>query len=288
MSWYELCKDIWVSSGGKLRFGVKADLPGVKSAWKQECFRDCSYSRWCSCGLNAESKYIKNIPRVWWLLLHHLCSTWCKLPLWPCVGCLPICQSESLNKREKRKAELFPFLTREAICLPVAKGKELYATDGTGVIYSPAASSVACLAPCLQEEADRCGCIGTQWLLLAEQLLMSCYSSNLCHNDSPSPDSPCLSRFHWVWHSLNLLVEERRQPGILGSLSQRSLMLCRNSWPCQARSVKDQGHWFVVLMYYQTSECMELNEARKHLFSQKSRTLENIPPTQAALKQQIK
>ena len=45
---------------------------------------------------------------------------------------------------------------------------------------------------------------------------------------------------------------------------------------------------FVVLMYDRTSECMEVNDARKHLFSQKSRTLENIPPTQAALKEHIK
>ena len=41
---------------------------------------------------------------------------------------------------------------------------------------------------------------------------------------------------------------------------------------------------FVLLMYDRTSECMEVNYARKHLFSQKSRTLENIPSTQAALK----
>ena len=45
---------------------------------------------------------------------------------------------------------------------------------------------------------------------------------------------------------------------------------------------------FVVLMYDRTSESMEVNEARKQLFSQKSRTLDNILPTQAALKQHIK
>ncbi len=45
---------------------------------------------------------------------------------------------------------------------------------------------------------------------------------------------------------------------------------------------------FVVLMYDRTSESMEVNDARKQLFSQKSRTLDNIPPTQAALKQHIK
>lgn len=45
---------------------------------------------------------------------------------------------------------------------------------------------------------------------------------------------------------------------------------------------------FVVLLYDRTSDVMEVNEARKQLFTQKSRSLENLPPTQAALKQHIK
>ena len=44
---------------------------------------------------------------------------------------------------DENKTELFSLLTREAICLPIAKGKELYATDGTGVLCSPAASMSA-------------------------------------------------------------------------------------------------------------------------------------------------
>ena len=34
------------------------------------------------------------------------------------------------------------------------RGKELYATDGTGVLCSPAEPCLACLAPCSQEEAE--------------------------------------------------------------------------------------------------------------------------------------
>jgi len=45
---------------------------------------------------------------------------------------------------------------------------------------------------------------------------------------------------------------------------------------------------FVVLMYNRTSGHMEVNKARKQLFTQKARTLENIPPTQAALLQHVK
>ena len=47
---------------------------------------------------------------------------------------------------------------------------------------------------------------------------------------------------------------------------------------------------FVVLMYEydRTSECLEVNEARKQVFIQESRTMETIPPTKAALEQHIK
>ena len=40
---------------------------------------------------------------------------------------------------------------------------------------------------------------------------------------------------------------------------------------------------FVVLLYDRTSDLVRVNDARKWLFTQKSRSLENIPPTQAAL-----
>ena len=44
---------------------------------------------------------------------------------------------------------------------------------------------------------------------------------------------------------------------------------------------------FVVLMYDNTYDT-EKNDARKQLFAHKGRTVENIPPTQAAVKQYIK
>ena len=45
---------------------------------------------------------------------------------------------------------------------------------------------------------------------------------------------------------------------------------------------------FVVLLYDRTSDLELVNESRKWLFTQKSRTLGNIPPPQAALRQHIK
>ena len=40
---------------------------------------------------------------------------------------------------------------------------------------------------------------------------------------------------------------------------------------------------FTILLYDRTSQLQSLNEARKHLFTTKSRTMESIPPTKAAL-----
>jgi len=45
---------------------------------------------------------------------------------------------------------------------------------------------------------------------------------------------------------------------------------------------------FVVRMYDRTSQCQNVNEARKVLFAQKDRSLENIPPTNDALLQHTK
>ena len=52
------------------------------------------------------------------------------------------------------KTELFSFPSQEAVGLPFTQGMEHYTTDGTGVLCSSEEANVACLAPCLQEEAD--------------------------------------------------------------------------------------------------------------------------------------
>ncbi|KAK1888362.1 Fibrinogen-like protein 1, partial [Dissostichus eleginoides] len=55
---------------------------------------------------------------------------------------------------DENKTDLFAFLSRRVVHLPLAEGKELYATDGSGVLCSPVESYLACLAPCSQEEAN--------------------------------------------------------------------------------------------------------------------------------------
>ena len=45
---------------------------------------------------------------------------------------------------------------------------------------------------------------------------------------------------------------------------------------------------FVVLLYHRTSDQDKVNDVRKVLFTKNSRSLENMPPTEAALRQHIK
>ena len=54
----------------------------------------------------------------------------------------------------QNKTELFTFLSQKVVHLPLADGKELYASNGSGVLCFPAESNLARLAPCSQEEAD--------------------------------------------------------------------------------------------------------------------------------------
>ena len=58
------------------------------------------------------------------------------------------------------------------------------------------------------------------------------------------------------------------------------LLLMREDISSLSMSLLEQ---FVVLMYDRTSDLVKVNDARKWLFTQRSRSLENIPLTQAAL-----
>ena len=56
---------------------------------------------------------------------------------------------------------------------------------------------------------------------------------------------------------------------------------------CISESVMSVLERFVVLLYDRTSDMLNVNDARKWPFTQKSRSLENIPPTLETLRQHI-
>ena len=66
---------------------------------------------------------------------------------------------KDLLRVDQNKTELSGFLSREAIHIPIADGKDMYATCGTEVLCSPAESDLTSLAPCSHKE------VGTRLLL---------------------------------------------------------------------------------------------------------------------------
>ena len=54
------------------------------------------------------------------------------------------------------------------------------------------------------------------------------------------------------------------------------------------RRLVETLEWFVVLMYDRISELQGVDAAKSDLFSKKSREIENVPPTAAALLEHMK
>ena len=228
----------------------------------------------------------------------------------------------------ENKTELFSLSSNIVAHLPLAEGKEVYVTDGSEVLCSPAGLHLARLAPCSQEEADTLlllhaadavhkGCmkvtirtVDTDVVVLAVASFSKIATDELwlafgvgssfrypIHEMAASMNpAQCLalSVFHaftgcdtvfafagrgkktaWAtWKSFPEVTDAFIELlGMSNELSEESMLLLER---------------FVVLMYNRTSEVTEVNEARKQLFTQKSRTLENIPPTKAALVQHIR
>ncbi len=90
-----------------------------------------------------------------------------------------------------------------------------------------------------------------------------------------------------------LLTVERNlhgRPGLPGQRSQTVLSPCHYH-TCTVNIHEEmilKLERFVVIMYCRTSGDMNVNTAWMILFSQMSRNIDNIPPTQAALDQHIK
>ena len=228
---------------------------------------------------------------------------------------------------DENKTELFAFLSREAVNLPLPQDKELYATDGSGVLCSPAESHLAGLAPCSHEEAD------TRLLLhVADAVQKGCKKVTIRTVDTDvvvlavasfskaAPDELWIafgvgSSFRYIAvHEMVATMSPTQCMtlpvfhaftgcGTVSAFAGRGKKTAWETWKsfpevndafsellCMPSEVSERSmlllERFVVLMYDRTSESMEVNDARKQLFAQKSRNLENIPSnpgsTQAA------
>jgi len=88
---------------------------------------------------------------------------------------------------------------------------------------------------------------------------------------------------------LHLEGKGKRVPGIHGKCIGKLLMHLKAFVLMKetSDSVMAALEWLVVLFYDRTSDILKVNEVRKKLFTQKSRSLENIPPIYAVVLKEL-
>ena len=89
--------------------------------------------------------------------------------------------------------------------------------------------------------------------------------------------------FHFLEEEVNELPGTRGDPTTISHRYSSLWQTPQSLWRAQLH------HWSdLILLYDRTSSLEDINQAKKHLFAQKGRSIENIPPTKAALVQHIK
>lgn len=230
---------------------------------------------------------------------------------------------------DDNKTELFKFLSQQVMQLPTEDGKEIYATDGMGVLSTIANADVRNLAPCSHEEAD------TRLFLHVADAVQKGYRKLSVRTGDTDVVVLAIAMFNRInpdelWLAFGTGSNFRYIPihEVVGDMGPRTctalpvfhaLTGCDtisafagrgkktawNTWKVFPEATEAFGDLllmeddisepsmsvlerFVILLYDRTSDLVKVNDARKWLFTQKSRMLENIPPTQAALIQHIK
>ena len=229
---------------------------------------------------------------------------------------------------DENKTKLFVFLSEVAACRPQGYDKELYTTHGSDVLRSLTGLDVSKIALCSHEKADTRLILNSADAVLKGHRRVSIRTVDtdllvlaVASFDKIKPDEL------WVIlgigsHFRNIAIHE-----LMAKMDSRycnSLPIFHAFTGCGTVSFSGRGKktvwatWraflevtnafielerepsavseesmsrlerFVVLMYDNTSDTMEINEARKQLFAHKGRTLRDIRPTQAAVKQYIK
>ena len=154
---------------------------------------------------------------------------------------------------DQNKTEIFGVLSREAIRLPIADGKEMYATCGTEVLCFSAESDLTSLAPCSHEEADtRTDVVQEMRTVAIHTVLTGCDTVSSFTGRGKKTACEILKVFPEVTDAFEELL------CMPSDVSEDSLSLLER---------------FVVLMY----DIMEVNDAWKQLFTLKSMALYPVP-----------
>ncbi|KAG7172794.1 hypothetical protein Hamer_G007036 [Homarus americanus] len=234
---------------------------------------------------------------------------------------------QNFFRNSDNKEELFSFLSEQVMQLVVKENKQLVVTDKKQVLTVPPRKDTANLAPCNHEEADtrmmvhaadalECGhrrilirTVDTDVVILAvalanersevlDEIWLTFGTGKNRHYIAAHQIARALgpekSRALPVFHAITGCdtVIARRQPGRATcnafpevTTAFLSLASTPSELPDGVLSTLER---FIVLLYDRTSTCCDVNVLRKKLFSGKSRSLEDLPPTRAALEQHIK
>ncbi|KAG7155160.1 hypothetical protein Hamer_G026123, partial [Homarus americanus] len=221
------------------------------------------------------------------------------------------------------KEELFSFLSEQVMQLVVKESKQLVVTDKTQVLTVPPRKDTANLAPCNHEEADtrmmeygnrrilirtvdtdvdilavaleneRSEVLDELWLTFGTGKNRHCITAHQIAKALGPEKSRALPVFHAItgcdtvyasaghskkaaWATWNAFPEV--------TTAFLSLASTPSELPDGVLSTLER---FIVLLYDRTSTCCDMNVLRKKLFSRKSRSLEDLLPTRAALEQHI-
>ncbi|KAG7162906.1 hypothetical protein Hamer_G025061, partial [Homarus americanus] len=178
----------------------------------------------------------------------------------------------------------------QVVQLVVKESKQLVVTDKKQVLTVPSRKDTANLAPCNHEEADtrmmvhaadalECG--HRRILIRTVDRDVVIFAVALANELSEVLDELWLT--FGTGKNRRYIVESSSSVSRKNGL-RHGICLCSELLD----GVLSTLERFIVLLYDRTSTCCDVNVLRKKLFSRKSRSLEDLPPTRAALEQHIK
>lgn len=229
---------------------------------------------------------------------------------------------KSFLRNDQNKEELFQYLSDVAVKAPIT-GREIYVTSGASVLSSDPNADANILSPCNHKEADtrvilhavdaarKWACkilirtVDTDVVVLAIAYFFSIQAEEVRVAFGTG------KKFRYIpIHKIATGLGKRKSEALAifhaftgcdttsyfankGKLSAwktwgvlPDITLCFQSLMINPDSITTEFHKlerFVSILYDKTNDSGSVNKLRKYLFAQKSREIENIPPTADAL-----
>ena len=226
------------------------------------------------------------------------------------------------------KTELFTFLSGYVAGMPIDTGKEVIVTDGCNAMYNPNAEHASMLEPCSHEEADTRVMLHIAHAVSKghTSLMIRTVDTDVvviavsCFHRLPSVQlwvafGVGKSYRYLAIHELASALGTDRCKAIaffhafsgcdtVSSFAGNGKKRAFDTWqafpevtdafamlssePDSVAASMPLLERFVVLLYDRSSSKTAVNAARKQLFTKKGRSMEYLPPTEAALSQHVK